>query len=157
MKALQFIELANMLLQEDFDLTLAGDIPEEWALARTAINRAWLGAEHYAKQVLREFECHDIADSDKSHTVWRYLTYCCDQEVGDAGSMGSDLYSSRLAADYRLDDGGFDRKQTAHSKVSTAEEIVDKLKGVVESCKTDQERATQIKKSFRDQYEARSG
>lgn len=90
---------------------------------RSAISRAWLAAEHYGKKYLS----HHFNFNVSQHRIHDALKATRHKALAQLGFRLSDLYSQRIAADYRLEDRKVERPLFASDCVNEAKKIIDEL------------------------------
>ena len=90
---------------------------------RSAISRAWLAAEHYGKKYLSYHFNFNVSQ----HRIHDALKATRHKALAQLGFRLSDLYSQRIAADYRLEDRKVERPLFASDCVNEAKKIIDEL------------------------------
>src|SRR5688500_14353012 len=83
--------------------------------ARSAISRAYYGAFHLALEALAEFRVAPAANG-RAHNLVPLFLDCADSPHADAAASSlKDLYTKRIAVDYRLSDA--DVETLEHAKL----------------------------------------
>ena len=94
---------------------------------RTATSRAYYAAHHIGAKTLREMN-FKIKESGSGHfDVWSKLQNSNHEELIVAGSQLADLHSSRLKADYRLNDARTENQDTVRGHVIQARKIIETI------------------------------
>lgn len=127
MNTRQLILLAEALIEDEPFFDLVGELPGEPARMRTAINRAYYYAEHYARDALRALGFEDIAERKSHGEIWKCLQNCGQKDIEKVGRVLQELYRERLGADYKIRDAGFETRAKAQSGIEDASKIADTL------------------------------
>src|SRR3990172_9293049 len=112
-----FLDLARLLVSET----------PKAANLRTATSRAYYSAHHVGAETLARMG-YKISTGPGGHgDVWKRLQHSGDEELTVAGSQLADLYSNRIKADYRLEDGKAENQANVRGHIELAKKIVDAI------------------------------
>ncbi|MBZ0168458.1 hypothetical protein MELA_02723 [Candidatus Methylomirabilis lanthanidiphila] len=113
----EFLDLASQLVTE----------PPKAVNLRTATNRAYYSAHHEGAEFLKKIGC-TISTGPSGHgDVWNMLQNSGDEELTVAGSKLHDLYTSRIKADYRLEDRRAENQTNVRGHIAQAKKIVEAI------------------------------
>jgi uncharacterized protein (UPF0332 family) len=118
---------------------LAADPRSGAASYRTAVSRAYYGAYHLAKALLKNELDYDPGAPHGE--TWTWLARTGDQRAEEASSVLSSLYSNRRRADYELDDPKNETPAFAKFCVEMAADIESTIK----ACRVDKARMATMK------------
>jgi uncharacterized protein (UPF0332 family) len=111
-----FIACATRLAQQKAEADL-----------RSAVSRAYYGAFHESRDLLRDCGVH-LPKTEQVHIKIVYCLQDCGDEVAeDTGQILESLRGQRKAADYDLDDSQFTSERKAVSEVARAKYVLKQL------------------------------
>jgi uncharacterized protein (UPF0332 family) len=94
---------------------------------RTATSRAYYSAYHVGAEILGGMGCTIRISSGGHGDVSKRLQNSGDEELTVAGSQLADLYSNRIRADYRLEDGRAENQANVRGHIELAKKIVEAI------------------------------
>ena len=109
------------LLQVSMDLARKGSA----AAHRSAVSRAYYAAFNVGREVLGRLESKWRLLQHGE--LWRYLANCGQGEVEEVGTLGGQLHSARVSADYHMHEPEQENQSTASLAVVGAELIIGAL------------------------------
>lgn len=97
------------------------------AKLRTATSRAYYSAYHVGAEFLERMGC-TISTGPSGHgDVWKRLQQSGDEELKMVGSQLANLHSSRITADYKLNEGRAENQTNVHGHIRQAERIIETI------------------------------
>ncbi len=117
MEPRDFLDLARLL---------ASGTPKA-ANLRTATSRAYYSAHHVGAEVLKTMGLKVSTGGSGHQDVWHRLQNSGDDDLKIAGSQLADLHSSRVKADYRLNDRRAENQANARAHIEQARKIVEAI------------------------------
>jgi uncharacterized protein (UPF0332 family) len=94
---------------------------------RSAVSRAYYGAFHHARELLRKFGVI-LPKTEQVHIKVGYcLLDCGDQDAATAGQQLEELRSQRKTADYDLDSARFTTRGAVSLEIARARRILETL------------------------------
>jgi len=94
---------------------------------RTATSRAYYSAHHVAAEILKSMGLRISTGGSGHQDVWHRLQNSGYDDLKIAGSQLADLHSSRVRADYRLNDGKAENQANVRAHIEQAKKIVEAI------------------------------
>ena len=105
--------------------------------ARTAISRAYYGAFHLAVNLLEQFATAPRRNGQGHVLVPAFLGSANHVDATIAASLLQDLHTSRIKADYQINDARIETPEFARSEIEVAMEVQKRLASFADACRSD--------------------